>query len=146
MVLPVRISRNRYQQFMLELNLFLTEWIINNTFEYEALDTVVHGLTPRMKTNLYEHINVEIGNLLNNEHPIILKKLVLTIVQSLNSSIVALFKIRPKSSFTPEEIKKYLYSHLEWLLDVETYSPSIFGYYIEINLENTLETNAEDDA
>ena len=145
MVLPVRITLNRYRQFMSDLNLFLREWIITNTFEYEALGVVVQGLTPRMKTNMYEHMNIEIGNLLNNNHPIILKKLVLTIVQSLDASIIALFKIRPKNLFTPEEIETYLYSHLEFLLDIENHSPSIFGHYIEINLENTLEQRHEID-
>ena len=137
MPLPVRISRTAYNIFMLELHLLLIEQIVNNQLEYKALNVVVKGLTPRMKVNIEDHITNALRNILNNEHPIILKKLVLTIMESLNSSIIGLFEIREKDAFTPFQIKDYLYKQLEWLLDLENHSPSILGDYLVIYERNT---------
>jgi hypothetical protein len=133
-----------YNQFILDLELLLIEWVMNNQVEYDAIGVVVHGLSPRIKVNMREHITMTIGNLLNNEHPIILKKIVETVMQALDASIISLLTIRPKSSFAPHEIKNYLYIQLRWLLDVDIHSPSILGDYIIIDDENTLEPEAEE--
>jgi hypothetical protein len=128
---------------MLALNIILDEQIIQNVYEYNALGVVVHGLTPRMKVNIRERLTTLIDDLLNNSHPIILKRLVLTIMQSLDSSIIGLLTIRPKDSFIPSEIKNFLYTHLEWLLDVDHHSPSMLGDYIIVDEENTLDNESE---
>ena len=143
MTLPIHISRNVYNEFMLALNLILDQQIIQNVYEYNALGVVVHGLTPRMKVNIREQVTILIDNLLNNAHPIILKRLVLTIMQSLDSSIIGLLMIRPKDSFIPSEIKNFLHTHLVWLLDVDHHSPSMLGDYIIIDEENTLDNESE---
>ena len=144
MALPIHISRAVYNQFMVDLDLMLVQWIMNNQVEYDAIGVVVHGLSPRIKINMREHITITIGNLLNNEHPIILKKIVETIMQALDASIISLLTIRPKNSFASYEIKNYLYTQLIWLLDVDIHSPSILGDYIIIDDENTLEPEAEE--
>jgi hypothetical protein len=146
MPFPIHISRDVYNQFITDLNILLIEQIVNNLVEYEALNMVVDGLSPRMKVNIMEHITIAIRNLFNNEHPIILNKLVLTIMQALNASVISLFSIRPKNSFTPVEIKNYLYTQLIWLLDVDNHYPSLLGNYIIIDNQNTepLNNNAHE--
>ena len=141
----VNITRNQYEQMMLDLNTILQRLIVDDTDEYEYLGIVVNGLTPRMKVNLYEHINITIRNLLNNEHPMIVKKITHNIMLSLDSAIYALLSIRDKNTFTPLEIKTYLYNYLEWLLDIETHYPSLIGDYVNIteSESNIIEENDE---
>ena len=140
----VNITRTQYEQMMIDIDNMLQELIVNNTFEYEHLGVVMNGLTPRMKVNLYEYIGTTISNLLNNEHPIIAKKITHSIMLSLDSAIYALLSIRDKNTFTPVEIKTYLYNHLEWLLDIERHYPSLIGNYVNITEpeSNTIEEEA----
>jgi len=142
MPLPIHITPVVYNQFMLDLSLLLDEQITNNPSEYAYLITPGFGLTPRMRVNMYESINTFIRDLLNNEHPIILKKLVQTIMESLNASVLALFSIRDSNSFSPYEIKNYLYRQLEHLINLD--GSSILSDYIIIDHENTLEHEAEE--
>jgi len=144
MPLPIHITRMAYNLFMLDLNMLLDAQITNNPTEYAYLITPDFGLTPRMQINIYDHINTALGHMLNNEHPIILKKLVQTIMESLNASVLALFSIRDSNSFAPYEIKNYLYKQLEWLLDLDNHAPSLLTDYIVINQENTLEPEEEE--
>jgi hypothetical protein len=141
MPLPIHITRMAYNLFMLDLNMLLDTQITNNPTEYAYLITPDFGLTPRMRIHIYDHINTALGHMLNNEHPIILKKLVQTIMESLNASVLALFSIRDSNSFAPYEIKNYLYKQLEHLLNLD--GSSILSDYIIIDHENILEPEAE---
>lgn len=140
----VHITLVQYNRMMLDFNQEFERRIVDDVIEYEYLGEVTNGLTPRIKVNLRENIGLIIRNILNNEHPIISTRLTATIMCSLDSAIYALFSIRPKNSFTPLEIKTYLYNHLEWLLDVRTHYPSIIGDYITVDEENIIETTTDE--
>ena len=123
----------QYEQMMNDINAMLQRLIIDDVAEFEYLGVVTHGLTPRIKVNMYEEINTIMRNLVGDDHPTILKNLVNNIMYSLDSAIYALFSVRNKNTFTAPEIKTYLYNHLELLLDIEKHSPSLLGNYIIMN-------------
>jgi hypothetical protein len=133
----VHISDLQFNMMMAELDQMLYNFIVvDDMNEYPYLGEVTHGLTPRWKVNFEEQINVIIRNILNNRHPIITKRLVSSIIASLDSAMYALLSIRPKNTFTKEEIKTYLNNHLNWLLDARTHYPSLLGNYIVVDEEN----------
>jgi len=127
------VQNAQYEQMMNDINAMLQRLIVDDVSEFEYLGVVVHGLTPRIKVNMYEGINTLMRNLLGEDHPTILKSIVNNIMFSLDSAIYALFSVRNKNTFTAPEIKTYLYNHLEWLLDIEKHSPSLLGNYITMN-------------
>jgi len=126
---------------MLDLYLMLVARTSEIANEYDTLlDTDVKGLTSGMRDYMKQHITRIISNMLNNEYPIITHKLVLIILQALDASIIALFTIRPKSSFKYVDIKDYLYTQLIWLFDVDEHYPTILGDYLVIDDETTMDS------
>lgn len=119
-------------QMMNDINVMLQRLIVDDTHEFEFLGGVGHGLTPRIKVELWEQLNTIVRNLIGEGHPIILKNIVNNAVMSLDAAIYALFSVRNKNTFTALEIKTYLYNHLESLLDERNYS-SMLGNYIIMN-------------
>ena len=127
----ITISRQQYNQLLAGINDILQHLIVDNVVEYEYLGEVANGgLTPNMRVNLWEHFNTAYIMLFGNNHPIIVKKLVSNTVFSLGAAVYGLFSIRDKATFTPNEIKQYLYKHLEHLLDLD--SSSLLGEHISI--------------
>ena len=130
--IPIVVQGIQYNQMMNDINVLLHHLIVEDEFEFEHLDVAVNGLTPRMKVNLHEQLNMLIQNLLGDDHPMIVKNTVNTIILSLDAAIYALFGVRNKGTFTASEIQTYLYKHLEWLFDVKQHYPSLLGNYITI--------------
>jgi len=135
----VHISVFQFNMMMAELDQMLWNFIvIDDMNEYEYLGVITNGLTPRWKVNFEEQITTIIRNILNNQHPIITKRLVSSIMTSLDSAMYALLSIRAKNTFTKEEIKTYLNNHLKWLLDARNHYPSLLGNWIVVDEENTV--------
>ncbi len=124
------VHHTQHEQMMNDINAMLQRLIVDDIFEFEHLDIVTRGLTPRMRVNMYEELGALLRNLVGGDHPTILKNIVNSIMYSLDSAIYALFSVRNKNTFTALEIKTYLYNHLEWLLDIEEHGPSLLGNYI----------------
>lgn len=83
------------------------------------LNTVTEGFTPNIRINFITTIKNIITDLIGNNHPNVIKKLSNNIMISLESAIKALYSIRSEDTFTPIEIKNYLYNHLKYLLNYD---------------------------
>lgn len=127
----VTITREQYNSLFEGLNDVLQRWIVEDTFEFEHLDQVVAGLTPRMKVHLDEFLDSIFHIWFEGRHPRVKKLLVTNTCVSLDSAIVALFSIREKSSFSPNEIKTYLLNHTKHLFSNDRY-PTFIGNHINV--------------
>ena len=126
----ITISRQQYNQLLAGINDTLQHVIVDDEVQYEYLGVDGRGLSTNMHFALWDHFETAYRMLLGTNHPIIVKKLMYNTVFSLDAAIHGLFSIRDKATFTPIEIKQYLYKHLEKLLDIEGGHPSFLGEYI----------------
>jgi len=127
----VTITREQYDSLFEGLNDLLQRWIVEDAFEFEDLNQVVAGLTPRMTAHLNEFLDSMFHIWFEGRHPRVKKLLVTNTCVSLDSAIVALFSIREKGSFTPDEIKTYLLNHAKHLFSNDHY-PTFIGNHISV--------------
>ena len=120
--MSINISRNQLEYTMSQFNEMLECHIIEDVAEFNFLNTVTEGFTPNIRINFRTIIKNIITDLIGNNHPNVIKKLSNNIMISLESAIKALYSIRSEDTFTPIEIKNYLYNHLKYLLNYDDYS------------------------
>lgn len=117
--MSINISRNQLEYTMSQFNEMLEYHIIEDVDEFIFLNTVTEGFTPNIRINFITTIKNIITDLIGNNHPNVIKKLSNNIMISLESAIKALYSIRSEDTFTPIEIKNYLYNHLKYLLNYD---------------------------
>lgn len=130
------ISVSNFQMDMLIMefdNIFWQFIVIDDNHDYDNVGVASKGLTPRMTCFIDEQVAELIDRFLQNRHPTIAKKIVKSIMASVNAAIIALFSIRQKETFHKEEIKDYLVALIKSLLDVREGSSALLTNYVRID-------------
>lgn len=129
-----RISVASYELFLVLVNEAL-ERIVQDQYEYEHIGVIVAGLTPRLFVSISGQFETALNILFRLRLPSsTISKMASQLYQIIDSATVALFKIRDKSSFTPTELKEYLYNVVAYVTDLD-HSPSFFDDYCDIDYD-----------
>ena len=118
-------------------HVFWTFIVIDENNDYDSIDVICKGLTPRMHCFMEEQVEKLINAAMKHTHPTVSKKIIKSLMASINASISALFAVRPKTSFDKEEVKEYLTALVRSLLDVRTGSSTLLGDYVVVDANST---------